>query len=64
VSRSSIPPAWARAAERKNKILKGARLSDLPIERPTRYDLAVNLKTAKALGIKFPASIRADDVIE
>jgi putative ABC transport system substrate-binding protein len=63
---TSLPEQFRQAATFVHKIFKGARPADLPVEQPTKFELAVNLKTAKALGLTIPETflLRADAVLE
>lgn len=63
---ANFPDLFRRSADLVDKILRGAKPADLPVEQPTKFDLALNLKTAKALGLRLPATLlaTADEVIE
>jgi putative tryptophan/tyrosine transport system substrate-binding protein len=63
---TNFPDLFRRAANFADKILRGTKAADIPVEQPTKFDLAINLKTAKALGLEIPPMLlaRADEVIE
>jgi putative tryptophan/tyrosine transport system substrate-binding protein len=63
---TSRPDLWRRSASHVDKIMRGANPGDIPVEQPTRFELVINLKTAKALGVTIPETLlaTADEVIQ
>jgi putative ABC transport system substrate-binding protein len=63
---TNFPDVFRRAAELTDKVLRGTKPADIPVEQPTKFDLTINLTTAKALGLEVPPTLlaRADEVIE
>ena len=63
---ANIPDLFKRAADYVDKILRGTKPGEIPVEQPTRFDLMINMRTAKALGLEVPPTLlaRADEVIE